>query len=1139
MKHSVHHFSIICGFVSLLASMPASAAAPARIHEPLEDGQQFVLSGNTHRFAVAPADEGEAPEALPLTQITIHFKMSDAQQAELNQLLEEQQNPSSVEYHKWLTPEEYGQRFGISTTDVDKIVAWLESSGFSNVQVNRSRTAVSMSGTAGLVRSNFQTPIHRYQTGGVEHYANSTDPKLPRALEGMVSGIRGLNDFHPRPHVVRRKIAAPLEPRFTSSISGDHFLAPSDFATIYDVQALYNSGINGSGQKIAIPGQVSITLSDIRAFRSAAGLPANDPQIVEAGAPDKTNSGDETESDLDVEWAGAVAPQATIIFITSGDAFTSVNYAIDNNTAPVLSITYGDCEANFGQAELDAENSAFQQANAQGITIVTASGDTGAADCDGGSGPNPTPPAKASQGLAVDFPSSSPYVTGMGGTELNEATGNYWNSTNNAQNGSARSYIPEKVWNDTSADGQLSAGGGGRSVLFTKPNWQQGPNVPNDGWRDVPDLALAASADHDPYLICSGGDCVNGFRDSNSYLDTVGGTSAAAPAFAAVVALLNQRMASSQGNITPALYRLAASSPSAFHDTTVGNNEVPCVSGSTDCSSSGVIGYAAEPGYDLASGLGSIDAYNLVNGWSGATNIRAVTQVAGILSQVSVGADGTAWGVDGSGAIYTFNTQSQSWQQAPGSLSQISVGSNGAVWGLTGFGGIYRLDSNTQNWVNVAGNLSQIAVGADGDVWGLNAAQQIYHFDSATQAWKQIPGSLSKIAVGFDGAVWGLNAQQQIYRLNSGTQSFNGVPGSLAQIAVGADGDVWGINSSDQIYHFDSLTQGWDRISGTLAQISVGSASNVWALDPSGAIYNYNAQSQIWEPITGNLTQIAAGANGSVWGVNSAGRIYQFVQPTQQTQTFHVVPGALAQIAASSDGDVWGISSGNQVYFFDRLTQSWTWIPGELARIAIASDGNVWGINSQGQIYMFDSSAQTWVGKSGQLSQIAVADNGDVWGINSNDAIFRYDASAQKWTQVPGALAQISVGADGAVWGLNSSGGAYELDPQTQLWTQMPGTFSQIAVGSAANVWALNSTGQIFRFDAQTQNWNQLPGNLAQISVAFDGAVWGLALGGDIFRFDAQTQNWDLIDGSLSQIVVGADAVVWGINSAQSIFRFQ
>ena len=1128
---------LLSAFFCLGAGFEALGEVPSRISGQLQNGPVFRLTGNVHPLAVPAADQGEAAESLPLPQITIHFKLSASQQSELNRLLEQQQDPSSSQYHRWLTPDEYGSRFGVSQEDLNKVVSWLQASGFTNVQVNRSRTAVSMSGTAALVRSVLGASIHRYQVGGKAHYANSSDPLLPGALAGIVSAIRGLNDFHPRPHLLRNRVAGGPNPRFTSAISGKHFLAPNDFATIYDVQALYNSGFTGRGQKIVIPGQSDITLSDIQAFRSASALATNNPQIITTGPDPGVQSGDESESDLDVEWAGAIAPDATIIFVTATDVFTSVYYAIDNNLAPVLSITYGNCEAQFGSSEVSAAEAAFQQANAEGMTVIAASGDTGAADCDDGSGA--TPPKTASQGLAVDYPSSSAYVTAMGGTEFNENGGNYWSATNNSSNGSALSYIPEKVWNTTPTDGTLGASGGGRSVLFGKPTWQEALNVPNDGARDTPDLAFAASPDTDAYLICSGGDCVNGFRDASSYLDVVGGTSAATPVFAAVLALLNQKFGTSQGNINPSLYRLANSSSNAFHDIQAGNNQVPCQAGTPDCPNGGYIGYFAGPGYDLATGLGSVDAFNLVSQWSTATGIPALSQVSGSLTQVSVGADGTAWGLNAAGDTFMYDSQTHSWQQVPGVLSQIAVGASGAVWGIDAYGTIYRYDSNNSTWVSIPGNLTSIAVGADGDVWGLNRYEAIYHFNSQTQGWTQIPGSLAQIAVGFDGAVWGLNASQQIYRYNPGTQGFEWVPGSLSQISIGADGEVWGINAGQEIFRFDPLSQDFQRIAGTLAKISVGSATNVWGLDPSGVTYTFDISTQRWNQVRGTLSEISAGADGAVWGTDSSGNTFTYSQSIQSTQAFHYVPGSLAQVAVSTDGNVWGLNGAGQIFTFDRLTQAWTYVPGALAQIAVARDGRVWGINSSGDIYTFNFSAQSWLQTPGELSQIAVGDNGDVWGLNSAHSIYRYNYGSQTWNQVPGELIQISVGSDGTVWGVNAAGTPYRFNAQGEYWVEAPGSFAQIAVGSGTNVWAVTLSGQVYQFDATTQNWNQFPGAFAQISAAFDGAAWALTAEDGVFRFDAQTQNWDPISGALSQVAVGADAAVWGINSGSAVYHFQ
>ena len=599
-------FAGFCLLLSAPGKGLCAAEVPQRIHNEIESSETFRLTGNTRPMLALAQDEGEVSSAQALPRLSIHFAMSSQQREDLDQLLRQQQARGAAQFHKFLTPEEYGARFGLNSADIAKVTAWLESEGFSDIQIARSRTFVRFTGTAGQVQTAFHTTIHRYTLNGESHYANAGDPLLPKALEGTVESVRGLHNFRMRPQEVRK-----LRPHFTSNITGNHFLVPDDFATIYNIQPLYQSGLDGTGVKIAVVGQSDIQLSDIRAFRTAAGLPQNDPTIVLTG-PDPgilSSSGDESESDLDVEWAGAIARNATVVFVTSTDVDTSTTYAIDNNVAPVLSVSYGLCESEIGSAESNTEASQYQQANAQGMTVVTAAGDAGAADCDTG--------YPARHGLAVDVPSSLPYVTGIGGTTFNEGSGTYWNTTNNSYGGSAVSYIPEVAWNDSSAANGLSSGGGGASIFNAKPAWQTGTGVPNDGARDVPDLAFSASPNTDPFLMCSDGDCVNGFRNTNTDLDTTGGTSCGAPTFAGIVALMVQALGA-QGNINPNLYSLAAVSTNAFHDITSGNNTVACRIGTANCAS-GTMGYSAGVGYDQATGLGSVDAYHLISEWTTGT----------------------------------------------------------------------------------------------------------------------------------------------------------------------------------------------------------------------------------------------------------------------------------------------------------------------------------------------------------------------------------------------------------------------------------------------------------------------------------------------------------------------------------------
>ncbi len=663
---------VVIAALCALGICAQQAQAAQRIRGEIEDGRTFTLAGNTHPMVQGARDIGPVDPSLPMPRITIHLAMTTAQRADLERLLQAQQTRGSREYHKWLTPEEYASRFGLSNSDIQKITSWLENLGFSNIEVARSRNAVSFSGTAAQVQAAFQTPIHQYEANGEQHFANASDPVLPKPLSGVIEGIRGLNDFRPKPRLIRSR--GSVQPHFTSNISGNHFLVPDDFATIYDVQPLYGSGVDGAGQKIAIAGQSDIALKDIEAFRSAAGLAPNNPQVILDGADPGTNSGDESEADLDIEWAGGVARNASIIYVNSKNAFTSATYAVTNNVAPVLVLTYGNCESTLGGVELNSLNSTFKQANAQGITVVVASGDDGAADCDEPNDPKSPAVSTASHGLAVDFPASSPYVTAVGGTEFNDCAGNYWNSTNNGSAGSVLSYIPEVGWNDSSspavpcgsAAGVLSASGGGKSSFESKPSWQQGTGVPNDGFRDVPDLALAASPQHDGYLVCSGGDCVNGFRNTDTTLDVIGGTSATVPTFAGIVALLNQKMGSSQGNINQTLYNLASFSTNAFHDITSGNNQVACKAGSPDCPAALVMGYTAGPGYDQVTGLGSVDADNLVNEWT------SDFQLAVNPTSVSLSAGGSATAAVQVTALNNFAGTVSFSCSVPGTLANVT-----------------------------------------------------------------------------------------------------------------------------------------------------------------------------------------------------------------------------------------------------------------------------------------------------------------------------------------------------------------------------------------------------------------------------------------------------------------------------------
>ena len=654
MRTGVRTVLFVCLFAVLLP------AQQDRLNAPIDGRHSVVLRGSVPPQAQARYDQGAVEPDFRLGNISLMLGRSPGQQAALDALLADQQDPASPNFHNWLTPESYADRFGWSTADLDRISAWLRSEGFTIRYTARGRDFLSFSGTAAQVQSALHTEIHRYKIGGRMHYANATDVSLPESLAPLVAGILGLHDFHPR---------APHK-RFQGSFTADdgtHYLLPDDFATIYDVTPLYLYGFTGAGQNITIVGQSDIDQGDIASFRETWDLPGLPIQMVSVGDyPGVTD--DAIEADLDLEWSGAVARFATLTYVYSADVNDAVNFAIDNNLGPVISESFGLCEytvatQHMGLPEFEIQ---AQKGNSMGITWLASSGDSGAAGCDYDA-------PIATQGLQVGLPASVPEVTAVGGTEFNEGSLTYWNADNGPYGGSALSYIPEMAWNDTLANGSLAASGGGVSAVYTKPAWQTGAGVPNDGMRDVPDISLNASDAHDPYVVVSQGEAIG-----------VGGTSASSPSLAGILALLNQFLVQNNvqskpglGNITPKLYSLAGGKSGALHDITVGNNIVPCLKGTLNCDT-GSFGYSAGPGYDLVTGLGSVDAYKLVTTWASLpVNGTTMTLAA---SPSSILASGSA--------VVTATVKAAGGTVSP--TGQVTFTLNGATLGaaaLSGSGG--------------------------------------------------------------------------------------------------------------------------------------------------------------------------------------------------------------------------------------------------------------------------------------------------------------------------------------------------------------------------------------------------------------------------------------------------------------------
>jgi subtilase family serine protease len=676
-------FFVLSAFLVTLGGIGVATALgqsqiPSRINAVVSNASTTAIAGSIHYRVSQATDLGAAPGDTKLIGMTLRFTPSAAQQAALEQLLADQQNPASPRFHQWLTPQQFAAQFGLSSADLAKVTAWLAREGFTVTGVAQGGSFVTFDGTVDQAQKAFSTSIHSISVNGEAHFANVTDVSVPSAFADVVGSVTGLHDFRLKPRIHASVATSSATPKFTTT-AGAHWIAPGDLYTIYDSAPLITAGTWGGGVAIAVTGQVQISLTDASSFRSSIGLSTtNLPTLVPVGGgasvsngcnPDTTsncaspNMGDLQESSLDVQWAGAMAPAANILFVNASNALPggtgldAMSYAIDNNLAPIVTTSYGLCEVGWGTSLLNSMNSLFEQANAQGQTVIAAAGDAGSLDCYGVKGLT----TALQEGLAVDFPGSSPYVTSMGGTEFNEgnATGatQYWNTndTSSDYGGSALSYIPEAAWNDE-AFNSFGGGGGGVSAYFSKPSWQvetgasgMTTTVPSTlmTMRGVPDIALDASDEHDVYFFCmttSGESCPN-------YVYLAGGTSFDAQIFGGMLALIEQKTGTRLGNINPALYTLGNNATyynigttSVFHDITVGNNELPSTI-------NGLIGYAAGTGYDLATGWGSVDLNNLANAASilaptvsGFKLSTSATAVSGVPT-VTVASGGTVPGV--------------------------------------------------------------------------------------------------------------------------------------------------------------------------------------------------------------------------------------------------------------------------------------------------------------------------------------------------------------------------------------------------------------------------------------------------------------------------------------------------------------
>jgi len=664
MKIRTTAMGVVLAALSLaLFAAPAIQAqthpVPSRVTEKVDDARTVQLKGNIHPMARPEFDRGAVADSQPMTRMLLTLQRSAEQETALQQLMDAQQTKGSASYHAWLTPEQFGKQFGPSDADVQAVTDWLTRQGFQVAKVAAGRNAIEFSGNVAQVRNAFHTEIHKFAVNGEEHIANVSEPAIPEALAAVVKGVAALNGFPRRAHLHNKGIyrwhrdTGEIKPLFTFGVPANFALAPADFAKIYNIPTGPVCGgqlCTGTGQTIVVIGQSNIDAQDVIDFRNLFGLPQNFTQannVIVNGPDPGLVGGDEGESDLDVEWAGAVAPNAKILLVTSSSTATnpsqitagidlSALYAVDNNLASVISESYGSCEPGLGSGGNLFYNALWEQAAAQGITVVVSTGDSGSAGCD--PDPSGVSPNAAVDGLAVSGIASTPFNVAVGGTDFDATAqpvtppNQFWSATNGPTFASALMYIPETTWDDSNCaitfptacnavDPQgfdLAAGSGGPSncAIFSGSNCNKGYPIPpyQAGFhttqfptvRTIPDVSLFASNGQNgvAVIVCEADVNLNGascnLSSPFSDFSLVGGTSAATPPFGAIVALLNQAMGGQrQGNLNYGLYFLAAhdtnytgnlcnaslpATPNAaciFNDVTKGNIGVACVKGST------------------------------------------------------------------------------------------------------------------------------------------------------------------------------------------------------------------------------------------------------------------------------------------------------------------------------------------------------------------------------------------------------------------------------------------------------------------------------------------------------------------------------------------------------------------------------
>jgi subtilase family serine protease len=603
------------------------------ITQAIDESKLIRLAGNTRPEANAKNDRGREPDDFAVDHMLLQLKRDPQMEKEFEQFIDSLTEKTSPNFRHWMMADEQGEKYGLAQQDIDTITDWLQGHGFKVGYVYPNRMVIDFSGTAEQIREAFHTEIHELEVNGARHFANMSDPMIPAALAPAIAGVVAMHNFRPRPmHEPRVKYTfAGCTNPVSGASTNCYAVVPADLQTIYNVSPLYSAGITGTGETVAVLEDTNTYSNDWATYQSTFALTSYGGTLTTVHpnqAGNCTNPGtnaDDIEADLDVEMVTAIAPGANVEVASCTDGSSLATYgtllAIENlvsagSPPPIISMSYGVCEVLSGAAANAAFNSAFQSAAAAGVSVFVSAGDNGASSC----APDFTLGEYAAlPGIGVTGWGESVYNVSVGGTDFEDLYNSleggqpestYWNSTNSATYGSARSYIPEIPWNDScagyllyhaagyseayGADGFCNsltgisflssvAGGGGPSNCakgagnatygyvedttctgYPKPSWQAGIfGNPADGVRDVPDVSLFASNGlWGHYMIICASDTASGgtaCTGAPSGWTGVGGTSVSSPMMAAIQALVDEKWRIRAGNPNPTYYSIAKS----------------------------------------------------------------------------------------------------------------------------------------------------------------------------------------------------------------------------------------------------------------------------------------------------------------------------------------------------------------------------------------------------------------------------------------------------------------------------------------------------------------------------------------------------------------------------------------------------